>query len=504
MADIGDFESTFPKENGLFRTACADTLRIVSILSLDSSDVTKPPSKKSASTSFYEKCVFLGRFFYMVFIKGFTPTVFDILPFTVWKILTIAIYVYRLIVLPFWLRVIGYGKYASWEGLGTKQPDPKADESQVAKPLNLSKNGRLSETDFGDEKYEYFLTKLFGLTTHLSPHSQSPGNPFTHVGFPGNFFDHLTGVYKILLAWKQPKYIVRGGLFHSLYGTYDYRFSMFDLRKGRGELQSIIGPFSEELAFALCTSDRIGLITDLYNDIYGKNATVQAADRIAGAVDGNPLPKRIGELSSQGYPVRNHITQAVHVLPPQFFASFIMVTIADFMEQGAIPLASTDLDVCLFQFLRYRFYNDLIMFVRPYLRHVPPVWLKYMGDQDFVEPTRQQILLLCALWKELLNNWQARGSSSSTPFQIRALTEEEESTIKYLLVYCPYLAEPHLVMGATLKKGQVLLVNGKKQTRTSLAAAGRTRLEEWGMLTIKSAGVHGMKEILHIADHLEE
>ena len=38
-----------------------------------------------------------------------------------------------------------------------------------------------------------------------------------------------------------------------------------------------------------------------------------------------------------------------------------------------------------------RFYNDLIMFVKPFLYQVPPVWVKYMGKQNFLEPTRHEI-----------------------------------------------------------------------------------------------------------------
>jgi hypothetical protein len=40
MADIGDIQSSF--DNAFFQTACQDVLRIVSVLSLDSTDVTRP------------------------------------------------------------------------------------------------------------------------------------------------------------------------------------------------------------------------------------------------------------------------------------------------------------------------------------------------------------------------------------------------------------------------------------------------------------------------------
>lgn len=240
MSDLVDIQTTF--DNRIFQLACQDVLRIVSILSLDSLDVVKPNNKKNVSTNMAEKLTFLSRFFYMIFIKGFTPVVFDILPYNLWMFVTIVVYLYRLLLLPFWLRLIGYGKYANWSKLGSSLP-PNGDspESQPLSVPSLSKESNLSSVDFGDPNYELFVANLIQKTTHLSPHSQSPGNPFTHNGFPGNFFDHLSGVYKILLAWKQPRFIVRGGFFHSVYGTFDYRFSLYDLRHGRDALSGLIG-----------------------------------------------------------------------------------------------------------------------------------------------------------------------------------------------------------------------------------------------------------------------
>ena len=106
MSDLSDIQSTF--DNKIFHYACQDVHRIVSILSLDSLDVVKPSDKKKISTTIMEKIIFLWRFFYMVFIKGFTPAIFDILPYNVWKGITILVYVYRLVILPFWLRLTGY------------------------------------------------------------------------------------------------------------------------------------------------------------------------------------------------------------------------------------------------------------------------------------------------------------------------------------------------------------------------------------------------------------
>ncbi len=100
----------------------------------------------------------------------------------------------------------------------------------------------------------------------------------------GNFLDHLNGVYKILRAWKQPLYVCHAGMFHSVYGTYDYRTSQyFDLRRGgRAELRAAIGPAAEELSFAICTSDRLGahttlLIVDIFYSMLAAAAAAAAA-----------------------------------------------------------------------------------------------------------------------------------------------------------------------------------------------------------------------------------
>ena len=336
MADHGDLQSAF--DNGFFQAACQDVLRIVSVLSLDSTHITKPESMKSTAVNFQERLVFFGRFLYMVFIKGFTPTVFELLPFRLWQVLTITIYFYRLIFLPFYLRLTGYAKYTSWNKLGSNQPKEGSDEARTLKAVPLTRVANLAAVDFADPKFQTFVTKLHGFTAHLSPHSQSPGNPFIHNGFPGNFFDHLVGVYKILLVWQQPQYVVRAGLFHSVYGTFDYRYSLYDLRDGRSALRYLVGPGAEELAFAICTSDRIGLLRDLSIAMYGQDGAKQllgggpsTEDHRAIAADDHP--RLLATLTQDGFAVRNHITQKKHVLPADFFAQFVMVMIADFMEQ---------------------------------------------------------------------------------------------------------------------------------------------------------------------------
>jgi hypothetical protein len=236
-------------------------------------------------------------------------------------------------------------------------------------------------------------------------------------------------------------------MFHSVYGTFDYRSGIYDLRNGRSELRSLIGPGAEELAFAICTSDRIGLLCDLMGAMYGpKNMSkygVMAKHVIVNSKDGNPLPPLIGSLSEEGFPVRNHITQQVHILPPDLFAQFALVMIADFMDQGVVGVGSADMDICLFHFIRYRFYNDLLRFVSKYLRVVPEVWTKYLWDKDFVEPTRNELKTFMQMWDSVFHT----GDNLILEDKSKLLAPQEKNFLCGLITTYPYLLEPRVLLG---------------------------------------------------------
>eukprot|EP01038_Epipyxis_sp_PR26KG_P004205 gene4205-5978_t len=523
MADLADMYKS--NSNSFFQQACQDVVRIVSILSLDATTVRKPLLMQTTWEKLTEKSTFLYRFFYMVFIKGFTPTIFDALPYSIWRAISVLVYIYRLVILPFWLRVIGYGKYTNWENLGKLHPT--SDEKQIVLEVSLLKESKLADTNFGDPKFEYFASKLFSLTTHLSPHSQSPANPFNFNNhFPGNFFDHLTGVYKILLAWKQPIYVMRAGLFHSVYGTFDYRYSLFDLRNnGREELSSIIGPAAEEIAFGICTADRIGMIMDLVKTMYGdtsgfgtnilsqlinpKSITSNYYNEVT--PDGNPHLPLKGKLDENGFILRNHITQKLQTIPPKYFAQFIIVFMADFMDQGAIGMGSYDFDICLFQFFRFRFFADLIQYVKPYLLVVPPVFEKYMGPTvEFKEPIRSEIIALKKIWHNMLkqfyvskNKFEEDGSEF-----IFDLKGSDYYIVQAMVVKYPYLAEPKIVLSSTMSGKDAVklqLSNDKNKmlilTRSQLAKEGQQLIEEWGMLSVKDTD-YKIKDALKVVKHL--
>ena len=487
MADIGDVLST--SENGFFRTACNDVLRIVSVLSLDSTDVRKPRIKVSVLQNIYEKTIYLGRFFYMVFIKGFTPTVFDILPYWFWRMLTTGIFLYRLFLLPFWLRATGYLKYTDWSTLGSLQPHKDSPLAKPLKKVDMITEKNLSAVDFADPDYEKFITQLYKFTTHLSPHSQCT-NPFMHNSFPGNFFDHLTGVYKVLIAWNQPQYVVRAGLFHSVYGTFDYRYSLYDLRDGRKPLQTLIGPASEELAFAICTSDRIGLLHRIAIKMYGHVASMSLdgsssslewlygdhstaedkartqQDNMGTAADGSTYPRLIGKLGPEGFSVQNHITQQFHTLSPDLFAQYGIVMLADFMEQGVIALGAPDSDICMFRFMRFRFWADFVNYLGPYVRVAPVPFAKYMSrDADYIEPTRDEVVRFKSLWMSLMERYhkyystEHKAADADFQFTPAATVQQDRQLLVEMVGKYPYLAEPYIALAAMMDKKEKVSVS---------------------------------------------
>jgi hypothetical protein len=225
------------------------------------------------------------------------------------------------------------------------------------------------------------------------------------------------------------------------------------------------------------------MLQDLNIAMYGmKNPSAHPIGE-SGFDDGNPLPPLIGRLSADGFPVRNHITQRYHTFPPELFAQFIVVVCADFMEQGALSASATrDNDICLFHFLRFRFFSDLLRYVSDYLLVVPPVFEKYLWTPDFKEPSRNEIFFLTGIWKDIMhrNDQQA----------VYQLTPHEKGNLVEILEKYPYLIEPHVALACSMEFGET--VNG--YSRKILCEKALKFIEGWGLLAYKKVS---MKEVLH-------
>ncbi|MDI3383624.1 DUF6817 domain-containing protein [Xenophilus aerolatus] len=123
----------------------------------------------------------------------------------------------------------------------------------------------------------------------------------------GTFRHHLVGVARTLAQWQQPREVRLLGLLHSVYGNAFVDLVKFDAGTERGRLRERVGDTAEHLVYLFCTASR-----------------TQFTERVlAGAIaeDGSVTVDRIG--TGQGT-VR---------LSAYEVAAFVVVTMADFMEQ---------------------------------------------------------------------------------------------------------------------------------------------------------------------------
>ncbi len=70
-----------------------------------------------------------------------------------------------------------------------------------------------------------------------------------------SLFDHLDGTARLLFDWEQGIHVTQAGLFHSIYGTTQFKHASFPI-EGRHIIRRLIGAEAEELVFEFCTLDR--------------------------------------------------------------------------------------------------------------------------------------------------------------------------------------------------------------------------------------------------------
>jgi hypothetical protein len=76
------------------------------------------------------------------------------------------------------------------------------------------------------------------------------------------YLGHLVNVYNLLKAQSLDEEVCLGGLFHSIYGTEKFQGFKLPLEK-RHELETLVGPRAERLAFWNCLMDRATLDAQL-------------------------------------------------------------------------------------------------------------------------------------------------------------------------------------------------------------------------------------------------
>lgn len=84
---------------------------------------------------------------------------------------------------------------------------------------------------------------------------------FPH-GHGRSLYEHLLGTRAILRRWAQPEWVCNAGALHSIYGTDVYRQQLVSI-DCRLEVQNLIGPKAERLAYLLGTVSRSDLFRQL-------------------------------------------------------------------------------------------------------------------------------------------------------------------------------------------------------------------------------------------------
>ena len=123
----------------------------------------------------------------------------------------------------------------------------------------------------------------------------------------GTFRHHLVGVARALTLWQQPRDVRLLGLLHSVYGNAFVDLVKFDAASERGRLRELVGEGAEQLVYLFCTLSRTQFVQRVLD------GAVQA--------DGTLVLER------------NGADQGEVLLQPAEVAAFIVVSMADTMEQ---------------------------------------------------------------------------------------------------------------------------------------------------------------------------
>lgn len=265
-----------------------------------------------------------------------------------------------------------------------------------------------------------------------------------------SFMEHLTGVWKMLCAWDQPRPICRLGLFHSAYSNSFVSMNLFDPKRDRAAVAELIGDEAERLVYGFCSIDR-----QLLEDTVLREATIRR----------------------DGYTLAHiHTGDDIHVSGPEA-AAFVIETLADEMEQrfgwqsdleaGRVaaawpgPMPPT---------LRMARTNALALALRASelvpVEALPPIFGR-CGVRLEPEAERQARDLywaaVCAPALDPAADAAALGAQSAA--QLAQLDEAARLN--------PFVGEPHVV------KAQLLLQQSKWGEAEAAAAHGVSLLAQW-------------------------
>lgn len=83
---------------------------------------------------------------------------------------------------------------------------------------------------------------------------------FKHVN--GSLLSHLKGTYELLSKWGNREALCNAGLYHSIYGTQDFKLQAVTLDE-RSKIRDIIGEEAERIVFYFSVCDRDYLYTQM-------------------------------------------------------------------------------------------------------------------------------------------------------------------------------------------------------------------------------------------------
>lgn len=116
-------------------------------------------------------------------------------------------------------------------------------------------------TDIFHPKYMDYLKSL---GTDSVPHST------------GTLFDHLVGTAHLLFQWNNPASVCLAGMFHSIYGTKDFKINTLRYTE-RPHIQQLIGSDAERLVYLFSSCDRRSFYRSLALE---GDATIPGANNI--------------------------------------------------------------------------------------------------------------------------------------------------------------------------------------------------------------------------------
>lgn len=128
----------------------------------------------------------------------------------------------------------------------------------------------------------------------------------------GTLLDHLTAVRDKLEAWGCRPALCTAGLYHSIYGTDNFRQQTVALTE-RPAVREVIGEEAEALAYAFCMLNTRAFLTEVEADLESAIGNLQDSDRITAATKLDLLHMFVANWLEQ-FPRMRAIQRSMHTI----------------------------------------------------------------------------------------------------------------------------------------------------------------------------------------------